>query len=349
MKNLQIKIGNRIIGDDHPVFIIAEAGVNNNGKIELAKKMIDVAKRAGADAVKFQTFRTENFVIQNAPKAIYQKKITKGKSQFEMLKKLELSFDEFNKLFNYCKMKKIIFLSTPFDMQSAEFLHKLGVAAFKIGSGDLTNIPLLLQIAKYGKPIILSTGMSTMAEIKDAVKAIYSAKNKKLILLQCTSSYPAEFNDVNLSAMNTLRKKLNVSVGYSDHTKGIEISTAAVAMGATVIEKHFTLGKNQEGPDHKISLIPNELKDLINSIRNVEKAFGDGMKQMVKSEREIRRIARKSIVASCDIPKGMIIEECMLAIKRPGIGIEPKYFKRLIGKKAKRIIKKNQVFTWGIL
>ncbi|MEW6680128.1 MAG: N-acetylneuraminate synthase family protein, partial [bacterium] len=227
MKKKRINIAGRIIGDEQPVFIIAEAGVNHNGSLKLAKRLVDAAKVAGADAIKFQTFKADELVIPNAPKAEYQKKTTSGKSQYEMLKELELSENEFKELFDYCQEKKIIFMSTPFDFRSAEFLYKLGIPAFKIGSGDLTNPPLLIQVAKYRKPIILSTGMSTLAEVKEAVKAIYSTGNKKLILLHCTSNYPTKYEDVNLKAMVTLKDEFNVPIGYSDHTEGIEVAVAA--------------------------------------------------------------------------------------------------------------------------
>ncbi len=346
MRRKQIKIGDRLIGCNSPVFIIAEAGVNHNGNLRLAKKMVDNAKDIGVDAIKFQTFKTDELATHDAPKEKYQKKTTFGKFQHEMLKRLELSGGEFKELFNYCQKKKIMFLSTPFDFQSAEFLYELGVPAFKISSGDLTNIPLLLKIAKYGKPIILSTGMATLSEVKDAVKAIYSAGNKKLVLLHCTSNYPTEYKNVNLRAMETLLKTFNLPVGYSDHTEGIEVPIAAVALGGCVIEKHFTLDKNLPGPDHKASLEPEEFKKMVKSIRNTERAMGSGKKKPMCSEAEMKRVSRKSIVAACDIPKGMRITYEMLAIKRPGTGIEPKYIGKIISREFKRYIKKNQILTW---
>lgn len=349
MKNSGIKIGDRKIGENQPVFIIAEAGINHNGNIKLAKRMIDVAKTCGADAVKFQTFKTEEVVTRNAPKAEYQKESKPGESQFEMIKKLELSEQAFRKLSDYCRREKIIFLSTPFDFQSARFLYKLEMPAFKIGSGELTNIPLLLQIAKYGKPVILSTGMSNLEEIREAVRMIYSTGNKKLILLHCTSNYPAKFEDINLRAMDTLRRIFNVPVGYSDHTKGIEVAIAAVTMNACVIEKHFTLDNNLPGPDHKASLIPSEFKQMVQSIRNIEKSFGDGVKEIQRSEIEIKKIARKSIVAKVDIPKDITISKEMLAVKRPGTGIEPKFLSRVIGKRLKKNILKDKILTWDLL
>ena len=344
-KNI-IKMGNKKVGDNQPVFIIAEAGVNHNGSLKFAKKMIDAAKESGADAIKFQTYKTEELVIENAPMAVYQKRTAFGKSQFQMLKQLELSEADFRELFNYCKKKKIIFLSTPFDLQSADFLFKLGVLAFKISSGDLTNIPLLNHIAKYGKPMIISTGMSTLAEVRDAVRAVNSTGNKKLILLHCTSNYPTMFEDVNSKAIVTLRKVFNVPVGYSDHTEGIEVCMSAVTMGACIIEKHVTLNKNLLGPDHKASLDLEELKKMVQCIRNIEKARGSGVKEPRKSEIEIKKIVRKSITARTYIPKGVKITFDMLTIKRPGTGIRPKYLLEIVGKKAKTNINNDSILTW---
>ncbi len=344
-----VKIGNKKVGAGFPVFIIAEAGVNHNGSIKLAKKMIDLAKSIGADAIKFQTFRTENLVAFSAPKANYQKETTAKKTHFQMLKELELSEADFEKLYSYCKKKKIIFLSTPFDSQSAEFLDKLGVCAFKISSGDLTNMSLLFQVAQYKKPIILSTGMSDLTEIKDAVDSIYAARNKELILLHCTSNYPTKYEDVNLKAMLTLNKTFGVPVGYSDHTCGIEISIAAVAIGASVIEKHFTLDRKFYGPDHKSSLEPAEFKKVIESVRRIERAMGDGFKRPQRSEIEIKNVVRKSIVAACDISKGRRLTLDMLAVKRPGTGIEPKYLNQLINRQIKINLKKDQILNWGMV
>ena len=325
------------IGNNRPVFIIAEAGINHNGSLDLAKKMIDAAKSCGADAVKFQTFRTEDLVVKDK----------NTDSHFRMLKKLELNEKEFESLNSYCKNKNIIFLSTPFDSKSAEFLYKLRIPAFKIASGELTNLPLLRQIALYNKPIILSTGMSTLKEVREAVGVIYSTGNKKLILLHCTSNYPAKYEDVNLKAMDTLKKEFNVAVGYSDHTQGIEVSVAAVAMGACVIEKHFTLDKIFSGPDHKASMEPEEFRGLVEAIRNIEKATGSGVKKPSQSEKKIKGIARKSIVAACDIKSGASLTPAMLSIKRPGTGIEPRYIKRLLNRKILTDIKEGQILTWS--
>lgn len=331
------KISNSIFGNGK-VFIIAEAGVNHNGSFSLAKKMIAAAKKAGADAVKFQTFKADNLATATAPKADYQKKRDSGKTQLDMLKKLELSDSEFMRLKAYCGKIGIMFLSTPFDMESAKFLDRIGMKAFKISSGDLTNIPLLSQVAKYKKPIILSTGMATMEEVKEAVEAVYSAGNRDLALLHCTSNYPTAQEDVNLLAMRTLKDRFNIPVGYSDHTEGIDIPVAAVALGASIVEKHFTLDKKMSGPDNRISLEPKELKAMVASIRRIEKALGDGRKMPRSSEMKMRPVARKSIVSKVYISKGTRITSDMLTIKRPGTGLAPKYLNKIIGKKAKKDI-----------
>lgn len=348
IKNI-FKISNRYIGNTYPCFVIAEAGVNHNGSLKLAKEMIDIAKSSGADAVKFQTFKAERLVIPGAPKADYQKKTMPGKTQFQILKELELSESEFKELFTYCQRKKIIFISTPFDSQSAEFLYKLGVPAFKIASGELTNFPLLLQVAAYKKPLILATGMATLKEVKEALDLIYFAGNKKIILLHCTSNYPADYQDVNLKAINTLKREFNTLVGYSDHTLGIEVAIAAAATGASIIEKHFTLDRDMKGPDHKASLEPEELKTMIEAIRNIEVAFGNGVKQPAKNEGKIRDVARKSIVAKVNIPKDSRVMPEMIDIRRPGTGIEPRYLNKILGKKAIRNIRKDSLIKYSFL
>jgi N-acetylneuraminate synthase/N,N'-diacetyllegionaminate synthase len=308
--------------------------------------MVDAAKLAGVDAIKFQTFKTEDLVIKLAPKANYQRKNSFNISQFNMLKSLELSETDFRNLSGYCKKNRIIFLSTPFDSRSAEFLFELGVKAFKISSGDLNNLPLLLQVAGYKRPVILSTGMSDLNEVKESVTAVHSTGNIELILLHCTSNYPAKYENLNLDAINTLRERFNVIVGYSDHTLGIEASIAAVAMGANVIEKHFTLDRLLPGPDHGASLEPDEFKNMVQSIRNIEKAIGDGIKVVQRSEIEIKKVARKSIVAKYGIQKGKAVTLAMLAIKRPGTGIGPFELRNVIGKTAKINIKKDQILNW---
>jgi len=290
-----IDIAGRKVGPGHPSFIIAEAGVNHNGDIGLAKQLIDAAVDAGADAVKFQTFKAENVVLKTAPKARYQKETTDAaESQYEMLRKLELTAQDFVELKNYCDRGNILFMSTPHDQESINTLDELGVEVFKVGSGDITNIPYLKHMARKGKPIILSTGMSYLSEVDEAVRIIQDAGNEQLILLHCVSNYPADPSDVNLHAMETMRKAFAVPIGYSDHTLGIEIPIAAVAMGACVIEKHFTLDRQLPGPDHRASLEPPELKAMVDGIRKVEQALGDGRKMPASSEEDTRRVARRS-------------------------------------------------------
>ena len=323
--------------NDLKVLILAEAGVNHNGSLELAKKMIDAAVEAGADIVKFQTFTAENVVSKYAPKAAYQKQTTgSNETQLEMIKKLELSYDVHKELIDYCRLKKVKFLSSPFDLESIDILDKIGVDTFKIPSGEITNLPYLRKVGCLKKKIILSTGMSSMIEIENALNVLRKAGTllKNVTILHCNTEYPTPMNDVNLRAMLTIARKFNVNVGYSDHTLGIEIPIAAVAMGATVIEKHFTLSKAMEGPDHKASLEPNELKAMIDAIRNVEIALGDGIKKPSPSELKNRPIARKSIVAAKDIPKGEVFTNTNLTIKRPGTGINPMKWDEVIGKKA---------------
>jgi len=345
----EIKIGNKVIGDKNPCFIIAEAGVNHNGKLSLAKKLIDIAKEAGVDAIKFQTFKTEGVMVENVPMAEYQKKnIGKKETQFQMIKKLELSYDDFISLKKYCDKKRIIFLSTPHSEDAINFLEKL-VLAYKIGSGDLTNLPFLEKIAGKKKPIILSTGMATLSEVKEAVGTIKKAGNNKIILLHCTTNYPCPLEEVNLKAMLTLKKEFNLPVGYSDHTLGVMVPIMAVALGAVVLEKHFTLNKKLPGPDHKASLNPQELKEMVKKIRETEKALGNGRKKPTKSEEKNKKVARKSIIAKVDIPKNTKITKDMLIIKRPGIGIEPKYLDRIIGKIAQKDLKKDTLIKFGEL
>ncbi len=331
-------------------FIIAEAGVNHNGDIKLAKKLIDVAVEAGADAVKFQTFKAEEVVSEYAPMAEYQKKNTgKEESQLDMVKKLELTYEDFKELKNYCDEKGIMFLSTPFDIDSARFLKDLGLELFKIPSGEITNYPLLKEIGSYRKKIVLSTGMADLGEIEDALDVLIKngTKREDITVLQCNTEYPTPFKDVNLKAMLTIKEAFKVNVGYSDHTLGIEVPIAAVALGATVIEKHFTLDKNLPGPDHKASLEPHELKEMIKAIRNIEKALGNGIKKPSKSEKKNINIARKSIVARRNIKKGETLTEENLTTKRPGNGISPMQWNKIIGKKAYKDIPKDKPLSFG--
>ena len=341
-----MKIKNKLLNKNGKCFIIAEAGVNHNGDLDLAKKLVDVAKKSGADAIKFQTFTAGKLVTESAPMAEYQKKnIGKTESQYEMLKKLELKPEYHKILFDYAKRKGIMFISTPFDEDAIDFLDELGVDVFKVGSSDANNIPYLIKMAKKGKPIILSTGMSDMNEVKESVSKILKI-NKKLAVLHCTTEYPCPCGQVNLKAMETMAKKLGVMIGYSDHTEGIEVPVAAVAMGAKIIEKHFTLDKFMEGPDHKASIEPKELTEMIKQIRNIEMALGSADKKIAKVAEKYIAIAKKSVVAREDIAKGVKITEKMLIIKRPGIGLEPKYIYKIIGKKAKKDIKKDELIAW---
>lgn len=326
------------------VFIIAEAGVNHNGSIELAKKLVDAAKDAGADCVKFQTYITKNIVSRNALKAEYQKQQTKAEeSQHDMLKRLELSFDDFIELNKYCKSKDIEFMSTAFDFDSIDFLKSLEMGTWKIPSGDITNLPYLLKIAKLNAPVIISTGMSTMEDIGSAIQALKNHGSGNLTVLHCTTEYPTPYDEVNLMAMNTIKEKFGVSIGYSDHTKGIEVAIAAVALGATVIEKHFTLSRDMEGPDHKASLEPDELRVMIDSIRHIELALGNGIKKPTDSERKNMSVARKSIIAKKDIKVGEIFSEENITVKRPGDGISPMKWFDVIGKTATRDFKEDEL------
>ena len=328
------------------VFIIAEAGVNHNGSLELAKKLIDVAVDSGADAVKFQTFKTENCISKNAQKASYQKETTcKDESQFEMVKKLELDETAHVELMAYCKEKNIIFLSTPFDHDSIELLDKLGLEIFKIPSGEITNLPYLRHIGKLGKKVILSTGMANLGEIESVLHVLVEAGTKKenITLLHANTQYPTPMEDVNLKAMVSMGKAFGVKFGYSDHTLGIEVPIASVALGACVVEKHFTLDKNMQGPDHKASLEPEELKQMVKSIRNIELALGDGIKQISRSESENVMIARKSIVAKKMIKKGEILSGENLAVKRPAGGINPMRWDEVVGSEAKKNYEQDEM------
>ena len=319
------------------VCIIAEAGVNHNGDINLAKRLVDAAKAAGADIVKFQTFNVDAITSKFAQMAEYQKEnIGKVKSQKQMLSELALSNDEFVELAGYCKEVGIKFLSTPFDLPSIEFLDDLGCDVWKVPSGEITNYPYLREIARTKKDVILSTGMSTLEEVAAAKKVLEDFGAGNITLLHCTTQYPTPMEAVNLNAMKTLAMEFQIPIGYSDHTKGIDIAIAAVAMGAIVIEKHFTLDKNLPGPDHKASLEPAELKRLVDSIRNIEMAFGDGNKAPAKAEIDNIKVARKSIVASCSIKKGEMFSENNLTTKRPGSGVNPMLWDMVIGSVATR-------------
>jgi N,N'-diacetyllegionaminate synthase len=344
------------------VFIIAEAGVNHNGSIDIAKRLIDVAVEAGADAVKFQTFKTEKVVTLTTAKAKYQFENTgMDGSQFEMLKRLELSPATFEVLFSYCERKDIIFMSTPFDEESVNVLDNLGMSIFKIPSGEITNKLFIQHIASKRKVIILSTGMSYLGEVEKAIGWInkiwvtdkqppISTSNhqpvKSLTLLHCVSNYPAKIEDVNLNAINTMEMAFGLPVGYSDHTMGIDVAIAAVAVGARVIEKHLTLDRDMEGPDHKVSIEPGELKAMVRSIRTIEKAMGDGIKKPANSETDTMNIARRSLVAARDIKAGEIIISNDILIKRPGTGIPAEFKDTIVGMQLERDINVDSVIRW---
>ncbi|MFX1537421.1 MAG: N-acetylneuraminate synthase [Promethearchaeota archaeon] len=328
-----VKMGGKIVGEGAPTFMIAEAGLNHNGKLELAKKLVRKAAEVEADAVKFQTFVTEEFVSKN------------DKPMYKLFKKLELSFSDFQELSDLSKDVGIMFLSTPLDFKTVNFLEKLDVPAFKIASGDLTNHPFLEYIAKKNKPVILSTGMATLEEVEEAVNLINSTGNNKLVLLHCVSTYPAPFEDANLRAICTLKQAFHVPVGFSDHTLNTLTPVAAVAIGASMIEKHFTLSKKLAGPDHRCSFDVNEFGKMVESIRQVEKMLGSSVKKPVKSEIAILKLARRSLVAKKKIHKGTRITEEMLAFKRPGDGISPTRKNIVIGRTAKVDIGRDELIT----
>jgi len=346
----EISVENRKIGWDHPCFVIAEAGVNHNGNLHLAKKLINAAASAGADAVKFQTFSADKIILRGAPKADYQNRnTTENETQFQMLKKLELTEAQFKVLSDHSRRKKILFLSTPFDSESVEILENLKIPAYKISSGELTNFPLLRIIASKKKPVIVSTGMATLDEVAETVSYLKKKRVKDLAILHCTSDYPASIDDVNLRVIDTLYRSFNLPVGYSDHTIGIFVPLLAVARGACIIEKHITLDKNLPGPDHQASLDPEELKDMVLKIRMVERALGSGEKKPTKSEETMRKIARKSLVAAKKIGKGTTITADMIECKRPGSGISPRHLPEIISTIAKRTIPEDTLITWDMI
>lgn len=320
------------------VLIIAEAGVNHNGSLDLAKQLIDKAVEAGVDIIKFQTFKSEKLVSKAAKQAEYQQRNIgkKDEGQLAMLKKLELSQAAHEELITYCNEKGIRFFSTAFDMDSIDYLHSLNMVLWKIPSGEITNYPYLRKIAQYQEPVILSTGMCELTDIEAALNVLlqFGVTKEQITILHCNTEYPTPFADVNLKAMLEIGEKLGVQIGYSDHTKGIEVPIAAVALGATVIEKHFTLDKNMEGPDHKASLEPDELKAMVSAIRNIEQALGSGHKTISESERKNIEIARKSIVAACPIKAGELLTEENLTVKRPGNGINPMRWNEVVGTRA---------------
>ena len=331
-----LDFGGRKIGPGQPCFIIAEAGVNHNGRLDLARRLVEVAARAGADAIKFQTFTAERLVTPDAPKAEYQGRATgAAESQYDMLRRLELSAAAHQELMTCCREQGILFMSTPFDEESADFLETLGVPGFKIASGEITNLPLLTHVARKGKPMIVSTGMARLGEVEAAVEAISAMGHRSYALLHCVSDYPASAADANLRAMHTLRAAFDVPVGYSDHTEGIEVALAAAALGACIIEKHFTLDRSLPGPDHGASLEPEELRRLVQGIRTVEAALGHGRKEPTRGEASTAAAARKSLAASRDIPAGTVLTDDLIAVKRPGTGLPPAMRPHLLGRTAR--------------
>ena len=328
-----IKIGNKIVGENDPCYIIAEAGSNHNGSLEQAKKLIDVAAKAKADAVKFQIFKAERL---SADKKIY-----------ELLKKFEFGREWVEELNEYAKKRDIMFIATPFDAEAVDLLDKINIPAFKIASGDLTNLPLIEYIAEKGKPIILSVGLGSLDEIREVLDVIYSTGNENVALLHCVARYPTDPEDVNLNVIKTLKQKFQVPVGFSDHTMEVSVPIGAVALGANIIEKHFTLDRKMEGPDHPYALEPEELKIMVNGMRDVEKALGSGIKIVVDSEKQGLVEGRRSIFANVNIPEGTIITRDILSILRPAVGIAPKYIDKIIGKQVKKDINAYEPITWA--
>jgi len=338
-----IQIGKKYVGDKQPCFVIAEAGVNHNGKFGIAKKLVDAAVAAGVDAIKFQTFKAEGVVTEDASIASYARKnLGKNLTQLKMIKRYELTYGEFKSLKKYCDQKKVMFLSTPHSFDAIDFLEDL-VPAYKFGSGDLTNIPALQYAAKKHKPMLLGTGMATLREVRAAIRMIHAVGNNQIIALHCTTNYPCPPEEVNLRAMLTMQNTLNCLVGYSDHTLGITVSMMAATLGAAVIEKHFTLDKTLSGPDHKASLEPHELKQMVIAIRNVETILGSYEKKPTRAEQDIMNLIRKSIVAEKNMKKGTIIRGNMLGVKRPGTGLAPASVEKILGKKTKQAIKKDEL------
>lgn len=344
MKNIQI--GKKVIGAEEPPFIIAEAGSNHNRKLEQAKKLIDVAVEAGVDAIKFQTFSAEKLVAETKLKAKHLNNVSEESSTHEIFRKIELPREWHIELARYAEEKGVIFLSSPFDEEAVDLLDEIGVPAFKIASGDITNLPLLKYAARKMKPLILSTGASTLGEIDEAVSSIREVGNEKIILLHCVASYPTSMEDANLTSIVAINNAFNLPTGYSDHTLGIIAPIVAVTMGAVVIEKHFTLSRNMVGPDHFYAIEPAELKTMVENLRAVKKLKGASTKQVVKTELECRKLGRRSIYATVDIPSGSTITKEMLSILRPAIGLDPKFIDIVIGRKAVADIHRYEPITW---
>lgn len=345
----KVKISNRDVGEGEPCFIIAEAGANHNRKLGQAQELIDVAVDAGADAVKFQVYSAETLYSKKTPQVSYLKELEAGKSIYEIIRENELPREWLEELARYCQNKGIIFLATPFDREAVDQLYQIGAPAYKWASFEIVDLPFLKYAASKGKPIILSTGMCNLADIQEALDTVYSTGNEDIILLHCTSLYPTPPNQVNLRMMDTIRDAFHLPVGLSDHTLGIAIPIAAVARGACVVEKHFTLSRKLKGPDHPFALEPGELKQMVRAIREVEESLGSPIKKMIPEEEEMARLGRRSIIARVDIPKGAKLTEDMIIIKRPGYGIQPKFLDIIIGREAKRDIEKDDIITWEMV
>lgn len=346
---MNIEIGNRTIGKNFPTFIIAEVGINHNGNIETAKKLIDIASKAGADAVKFQSFIAKNLVTFTANAASYQHKDNSDLKQMDILEKVELGFGELQILKSYSESKDLIFLSTPFDLDSLKLLQELDLVAYKISSGDLTNPILLNEVAKLGKPILLSSGMADIDEIKESIQWIIDNGCNSFGIMQCTSCYPTEQKDCNLNVITSLKNSFNVPIGFSDHTIDSTAAIVSIGLGAKFIEKHITLDHFLEGPDHQMSMEPNDFLLYVKSIRNAEQILGDGIKKTLPCEQEVKKLGRKSIVSKRFIPKNHIITKLDLDVKRPGTGISPKFFNDILGKKTKHDLDVDKVLQWDDL
>lgn len=345
-----IRLLSRSIGHGQSSFVIAEAGVNHNGSIDLAQQLIDVAAEAGADAVKFQAFRADRLAAAGAPKVRYQAQAgDPDESQLQMLRRLELSENDFTALIAHATSRHIPLLSSVFDEERADFLERNDAPAFKIPSGELTNLPLLAHVARKGKPVIISTGMATLDEVRDAVNICASAGNRDVVLLHCVSSYPTEPADANLNAIATLRREFELPVGYSDHTQGTAVALAAVALGACVVEKHVTLSATLPGPDHAASLEPAQLKELVRAIRTVEQALGDGIKRPTADELDTAAVVRRSLVAALDIPAGTLVRPELIVLRRPGTGLAPALRSQVLGRKAKRDITAGELLSFEML
>jgi len=344
VEGTKVKIGDKVVGDGEPCFVIAEAGVNHNGDLSMAKRMIDAAKNAGVDAIKFQLFDPDKMVTPYAAKAGYQSDV-EAETQLEMLRKLKLTENDVVELAKYAESKGLMFLCSAFDEESVDLLEEIGVPAYKIASSEITNHPLLEHVAAKRRPILLSTGMSTINEVKEALNVIQRRGNNQVILLHCISEYPASVESLNLKVINLLRQTFKLPVGFSDHSLEVLAPAIAVALGACVIEKHFTLSRSLKGPDHKASLEPHELREMVRLIRLTERMLGDGIKRVTHGEEQIKLLVRKSIVAKRDIPAGSLITRDMLAFKRPAIGLEPSKLQLLIGRKARRHIKRDEAIT----